>query len=215
MRQAKINDKWELKLPDHRADFHEARPSWEAPRLADMYDRLESGQILFDIGAEQGDLTALYASWGLEMTIVEPQPAYWPFIRETFEANNLTWLDIHIGFASDRRIDRPAPEIPEEGIADFGFMVMTQHECPERRIDDMLYTPDALMIDVEGAELRVLKGARETLETHHPTVWVSVHPAFMRDEYGDNAVDLLVFMRELGYTATFLDDDHEEDWRFD
>jgi FkbM family methyltransferase len=39
--------------------------------------------------------------------------------------------------------------------------------------------PDLVKIDVEGAELLVLEGARRTLKAHHPTLIIGVHPYWL------------------------------------
>lgn len=43
---------------------------------------------------------------------------------------------------------------------------------------------DLMKIDVEGAELRVLRGAVRTLETMKPKIIVEVHPSHLSDQAG-------------------------------
>lgn len=53
-------------------------------------------------------------------------------------------------------------------------------------------SPNIIKIDVEGAEFRVLKGARRTLSVARPTVLLSVHSDELRDQ-------CLLYLKELRY----------------
>lgn len=58
-------------------------------------------------------------------------------------------------------------------------------------------SPDVMKIDVEGAERRVLQGARDTLLAMSPTIFLSVHSADLRRSCFD-------FLKELNYTCEAL-----------
>jgi len=70
------------------------------------------------------------------------------------------------------------------------------------RLDDIIEQSapqlDVIKVDIEGAELRALRGMRELLERWQPIVAVEVHPAFL-ELYGDSAHDLESFFSELNY----------------
>jgi hypothetical protein len=54
---------------------------------------------------------------------------------------------------------------------------------------------DYIKIDTEGAELRILRGARRTLTRQRPVVQIEVHGPFMA-QGGDTVEALFQFMRE-------------------
>jgi FkbM family methyltransferase len=64
---------------------------------------------------------------------------------------------------------------------------------------------DLLKADVEGAELLILRGAKQTLERFHPILVLecSVHSK----GFGYQATDLARFVTSLGYQVFFLDSD--------
>jgi FkbM family methyltransferase len=69
------------------------------------------------------------------------------------------------------------------------------------RLDDALpagYVPALIKIDVEGAELGVLRGARATLAAHHP-ILVFEHGLGSADHYGTTPGDVHGLLTELGY----------------
>ena len=68
---------------------------------------------------------------------------------------------------------------------------------------------DAVKIDVEGAELMVLEGARETLARYHPMVLVEVIDQQLQS-MGASSAKLTAFLRAQGYVARRTYDDNVE-----
>ena len=65
-------------------------------------------------------------------------------------------------------------------------------------------TPDVIKIDVEGYELEVLQGAKETLIKNNVLIYLSVHPRHLK-ELGHSPSELVTFIDSLGYQITELD----------
>jgi FkbM family methyltransferase len=219
-----VNDRWPLVVPDHRA----ARPSWpwwEAQRLAAMFHFIRPGDVVYDIGAEEGDFPALFTSWGANVVLAEPNPKAWPNIRATFEANELRPAAWWVGLVSDRewRVDDEHrfgtgdwPDCSYDTmVPDHGFFAIWEHSgvSPGLTFDELVnrtgLAPNVITIDVEGGEGHVLRGAADTLRYIRPLVFCSVHPEFLVEHYGETADELDAFMRMAGYEDVFLCTDHE------
>jgi chemotaxis response regulator CheB len=75
---------------------------------------------------------------------------------------------------------------------------------PQRTLDsycaNQRLRPDVLKIDVEGAEVSVLTGARDILSRARPVVFLSVHPRHMV-ELGTGVHELQALIAEAGYVA--------------
>lgn len=224
---ALINEKWPLRLPDYRA----YRPSWawhEAGRLAAMHSVIRPGDVVFEVGAEEGDYGALFTSWGAQVVLVEPNPWCWPSIKASMEANGaqpFAWL---VGFLADHEWKNDTRQEPRFGrgnawpdvadeplIAEHGFQHIAEHAdvTGAWTLDHLARTvgaPAVVSIDVEGGELHVLHGASVTLAEARPVVFVSVHAGTLRDWYGTEPEEIYTFMADLGYQGTHLATDHEE-----
>jgi FkbM family methyltransferase len=230
-----INGRWPLFLPPHRAARPQWLTGWERERLDAMRACIRPGDVVYDIGAEEGDLSALYAMWtGPEggIVLIEPNPRVWSNIAWIWEHNRLPDpLACFVGFAGPADdLDRPGWEHPSgvhgwplcargEVISDHGFLNLCERpDVPVLTLDTLsecwgdVGSPDVVSIDVEGAELQVLQGTTGLLEHHRPLIFVSIHPAFMRELYGQGPADLHGFVSSFGYVSTPLAVDHEEHW---
>lgn len=225
-----INGRWPVLLPPHRACRPEW-PWWEATRLAAMHHFIKPGHVVYDVGAEEGDFPTLFATWGAQVVLIEPNPYVWPCIRYTWEANfDHRPLGHYVGLLGVADVDAPETDI-ERGtvdgwprcterpmVPDHGFRHLWEHggrNTPITTLDHLVarlgHIPDVVTMDVEGGELFVLRGAEHTLTEHRPIVFVSIHPDFMAEMYdiGDGITAVNDLMAGHGYEHTYLCTDHE------
>jgi len=92
----------------------------------------------------------------------------------------------------------------------------SEKELPVYSLDSLLIghrtdRSTLLKIDVEGAELLVLRGADRVVREGSPTILVSVHPT-MTGQFGYTPDDVRTWLTERGYAVKILAVDHEEHW---
>lgn len=228
MVSTRINGRWTLNLPAHRAARPEWATGWEVARLDAMHKAIRPTDVVFDIGTEEGDLSALLAQWCDRLHMFEPNDRVWSNIRAIWEANTLKkpagcWS----GFAGSVT-NIPSAAWPDLGtwppsaygpvIGDHGFCQFGERpDLPSITLDEYAaYAghPDVITMDVEGSELHVLQGAWRLLRECRPVVFVSVHPESMGILYNQYQNELNKFMADVGYEGRFLAHDHEAHWVF-
>jgi FkbM family methyltransferase len=226
MKKVIVNGEFEITLPDHRA----ARPEWydpkgwEKPRLRHMSENISSGDVMYYVGAEEGEFAALCQMWGAEVVVFEPNPKVWSHFPLLWSANNLDLPIVCIpGFASDKinnlsRIyyNEWPPEANNVIEAAHGFkeLYLEGESYGQITIDSCVYDhgikpPTAISLDVEGSEWRVLGGAEKVLREHKPKIWLSGHPEFMLQQWNESLYNLRQWIKGLGYTEIILDYQHE------
>jgi hypothetical protein len=224
--KALVNGEFEITLPKHRAnrpDWYEPH-GWEKPRLKHMSENISSGDVVYYVGAEEGEMPALCQMWGAEVVLFEPNPKVWSHFPLLWSANNLELPLICIpGFASDKinnlsRIyyNEWPPEVNAEIEAAHGFkeLYLEGDTYGQITIDSCVYdhnikAPTAISLDVEGSEWRVLGGAEKVLKEHKPKIWLSGHPEFMLQQWDESLYNLRQWIKGLGYKELILDYQHE------
>jgi FkbM family methyltransferase len=99
-------------------------------------------------------------------------------------------------------VDRPGwSGLRERPTPDGATARVERITVPTQRLDDALppgYVPALIKVDVEGAELQVLQGARQTLATHRPLV-VFEHGLGSADHYGTRPGDVHALLTATGH----------------
>jgi FkbM family methyltransferase len=227
MVKAVLNGEWEMILPKHRADRPEwyTEKGWEKPRLKSMHDGLGKGDVIYYVGAEEGEMSALCQIWGAEVVLFEPNPKVWSHMPAIWEANKLDLpLACIPAFASDQinnlvRVYKNEfpPEANQIIEAAHGFkeLYLEGDYYGQITIDSCVFDyeikpPTAITIDVEGSEWKVLGGAYHVLKKYKPKIWLSGHPEFMFHQYGKYLAELRHWLKdEFGYEETLIDYQHE------
>lgn len=83
-----------------------------------------------------------------------------------------------------------------------------QEEVVVARLDDFsLPTITFVKIDVEGSELRVLKGALDTIRMHQPVVAIEMHTdqTLHDGSFEYKRYDIIELMQSIGYVVDFVD----------
>lgn len=221
-------DEFELELPLPLANW-DVFASWERERFTSMRHHLTKGMVLVDVGAEQGWQSLIYNRFVGDgnMVLCEPTRELWPNIRATWERNGAHPRRCYDGLLSSETTDLRDtftgwPPASQSGVLLDRNKYNYIHEhglvTPQITVDDLMarcgVTPDAVTIDVEGAELAVLTGAEHTLAEHHPLVWVSIHPDLMVKHYRHTVDMLQTVMSRHGYRGKHVATDHEQHWIF-
>jgi FkbM family methyltransferase len=213
-----------LAVLDHRAHRHDFK-TWEECYIKVLVPHLRPGLVVFDVGAEEGEFTALAASivGGPNVHIMEPAPWIWPNIKAVWDANlpdqppGGCWA----GFMADVSTVLPSA---------FGWPMQTQNpirtesefchlgerpDIPSLTIDDYARIrgiwPDVIMMDVEGAEPKVFRGAVAAI-ARGSTVFASIHEADLLARHGGSLEDIQALMGVHGYQGELLGIDHEQHW---
>lgn len=216
-----------LRLPSHRAVQWLGNPAHEAGRWQVLRHHVRPDAVIYDVGAEQGDLSALLASWAVDgaLVLVEPNGAAWPSIRATFDENGLRPpVAAYTGFvgAVDGEgwatgITHGWPEMgdtvdPAAGMSNLaagGAPTITLDELAASVTDERVGRPTVLNIDVEGGEMEVLQGASHVLSNDRPVIALSVHPELLADHWGESAASVLAVLDAHNYRCDLVHADHE------
>jgi FkbM family methyltransferase len=210
IREVKINGKFPIMLPEHRAARPEwyTQPYWEEKRIDSLILNLSALDTLYYVGAEEGDIAALCQMYTkCQMVLFEPNHKVWPNMRLIWESNSLTFPKTFDGFASNittspiSLLNGFPYNAYGEVISDHGFKELCDPgNIPQIKIDDVqsLCPPTAIAMDCEGSEWQILKGAEQTLRALHPKLWISVHPEFMFRIYGQYQAEMRHWIRNLG-----------------
>ncbi|MEW5930234.1 MAG: FkbM family methyltransferase [Gemmatimonadota bacterium] len=185
-------------LPESRGKVLRVLGGTYEPEQTRLFrEHVRPGDTVLDIGAHVGYyslLSSVLAGDGGTVWAFEPNPRNCAFLRRHVEINrrgNVRVTEAAVSDAAGRaRFDFGRGSGTGRLSGDGAIEVETV------RLDDFVrergISPTAVKVDVEGAEVQVLDGARATLAEHRPVIFLSTHGA----EVHRASMQLL---RELGY----------------
>lgn len=172
---------------------------------------VKKGDVVFDIGGHVGFYTLLASKLiGKEGKVFafEPLPRNIYYLKRHIEMNKNDNVYIIEAVVSDKN-----------GFSDFkvpadSFSGRISNSSSELKVksvtidilvcQEKLPTPNIIKIDVEGAEILVLRGASYILKKYRPNIFLAVH-----DEKSSR--DCLNFLKRLGYNLRSLSEKNIED----
>jgi FkbM family methyltransferase len=116
------------------------------------------------------------------------------------DSGDWTWFGTHIGSNGGA-----LPFNSETLIQGFGFIV------PIRRLDDIApQGTTVIKIDVEGAEVSVLKSGLQTIERDRPSIIMEFSCEMVRRVSNIDPREALVWVEDLGYEISVIDKQSHE-----
>jgi len=191
------------------------KPGWNRDLFVFLH-LVRPGDTVLDLGANIGLYTEVFARLAGprgQVHAFEPVPGTFTQLRARFTDSD-AWPQVHLHNAAI--CERTGPVTLLLPGNDTGQASMVRHQvaaweknpvrsftCAGHRLDDFFPTlrapaPTFMKIDIEGAELLALRGARELLRTHRPVLHLEVWSRWLED-FGHRPTDLAEEWRALGY----------------
>lgn len=160
-------------------DRLELQEQKECPVIQDLLGHLRTEDTFWDVGAAYGLYSCLIGVVKPEVTVVafEPHPDHTSLIRDNLSTNGVEAMvynaalgaesrTVAYQFDTEQTIGNPAGDT--EAVSMKRGDALVSEGC--------VPLPDVVKIDVEGAELDVLTGMENTLNTSTRTVYCETHP---------------------------------------
>ena len=177
------------------------------------------GDVIYDVGAHFGTYTLIGVErGGPETRVVAYEPCD---LTRQYLMRHLRWnraesrvlvrpVCCGSAYGSATFFHRPGkPEginglLPQDGLTPTTVRITTI----DREVEELKLVPALIKIDVEGAELEVLKGAAHVLDTYRPRVLLSLHPRQLA-QIGLDCEAVLDWLRARGYRTDVVGEDQE------
>lgn len=173
-----------------------------------------SGLTVYDVGAFQGLLALFFASKAKAVICFEPNTENHKRLMENLMLNGIKNVDVRkvgVGSRAETRSMVGSPLMPGgasvdgetvEGMLRAGVETVSQEICivtlDEEIPQASLPAPDFIKIDIEGWELEALRGARNTLDLHKPTLFLEMHGETIREKKRKVA-EIVALLWEINY----------------
>ncbi|MEO0295033.1 MAG: FkbM family methyltransferase [candidate division WOR-3 bacterium] len=164
---------------------------------------LKPNKIYYDIGAHIGYYSFIFSKFGRKVYSFEPHPLNFYFLKEHIKLNNLknTYAFNFAIYSENKKVFFELNDDRTEGkIKNYGnFLVdafTLDYLIYEKKFDE----PDFIKIDVEGAELEVLKGSQKILKFKKPLILISIHSENLKNE-------ILFLLKKIGYKEKIISKD--------
>lgn len=185
-----------------------------------------SGKTVYDIGGDQGIYTLFFArKVGEEGKVItfEPNPVSQAHIVTNVELNGFKHVEVFnvaLGEKPGKLTFAFPAKDPGRGSADELIREQILKEPGSRTtevdvdaLDSLISSaglskPDFAKIDVEGLELKVLRGMPSTLQDHRPQLFIEIHGADL-DAKQKNIREVATFLLDLNYKIHHVESNQE------
>ena len=159
--------------------------SYEFEIQKQIASELRLGDVFYDIGANVGFYSLLAATLTkAPVYAFEPSPANLLYLRKHLELNRIENVEVmemaisdEVGAASFETAGRATGRLSANGNARVRTSTLDALLSEHR-----IVPPNCIKIDIEGAELQALRGARDSFAMYRPKLFLATHGADVRDQ---------------------------------
>jgi FkbM family methyltransferase len=188
---------------------------WEPNTWLGLAEHIPKNGVFVDVGAHIGYYSLKAASLvgsGGRVLAIEPNPETLRRLRANIRESGASEVVVEpvacsdsdgmLEFFAANEQNVGASSLSRANASQAG-PVAHSYRVRTRRLDDIVRESggsrvDVIKIDVEGAELLVLKGAGDTLDRFHPVVAVELSEVQLKN-MGSSSAQVLEFLRSHGY----------------
>ena len=181
----------------------------EPPVSAELARRARGANVFADVGAHIAYYSCIAGAVNerLQLFLFEMNRDLIPVIERNLAENRLTNAVIVDRPVADRRrvvsyssvSGEPGLSMRDPARRPEGGEILVETIGLDEFFAERGTWPDLIKIDVEGAELAVLEGARRILAQHHPVMFVEVHPRLLGN-FDASVEQVYALLRTHGYT---------------
>lgn len=139
------------------------------------------GSVVFDLGAHVGFHTllasVLVGSKG-KVFAFEPMPKNLHYLKEHLkinQINNVTIIEAAVSEKNGVAYFEQTESSFQGHLSSQGSIRVNVVSLDQLIAEGKVPTPDYIKMDVEGAEVQVLQGAKSLIEKSHPTIFLATH----------------------------------------
>jgi FkbM family methyltransferase len=185
--------------------------SWEPEVVEIVKQQVISGMTVLDLGAQSGFYSLLLSKLvGRQGNVIafEPLPANYRLLEENLKLNAITNVTVERSAVAERSgeidfafpINEPSlvagPVLESDNRGTFSVSSVSIDDFfLERRLPVHF-----IKMDVEGAEVSVLRGAKRTLEEFHPILAIELHSVGQKSP----SFSIPLQLQEMGYQVRWL-----------
>lgn len=198
------------------SDFVQWRTFWGILDVGKerLISQVQPGDFFLDVGANIGEI-CLHAAkqvgkngrvWAFEpipvnLKNLEHNISLNPSLRDTIQVFPFALgekEEAEIAFIHPRKDNHGMIRIQPKGKTEAVFTTAAMSSLDRLLAEKSVRRIDGIKIDVEGYELKVLKGAKGALGQFHPWLFIELDENNLQSQ-GDSAQALVVFLEKLGY----------------
>lgn len=178
----------------------------EAPGFKFLQPFVKPDTWVVDVGANIGYFTSMAVKWvegNVSVIAIEPEPENLGRLHKRVTRLGIEkTVDIISAAATDREgfcrlvLNRNHPGDHRLGARGLKVRALKLDSLMDKS-DEIEFS--LIKIDVQGAEMSVLRGAKELLHRDHPTLLIEIDDAALR-QFGSSAAELMAFLVDFGYT---------------
>lgn len=216
-----LSDRWHQSLSFAAHAWKAATQQHHRPLIPLIARCLPRDGVAFDVGAHAGQFTKLFARQACDGRVFAVEPSRYAravlgVALAVHRFRNVTVLPLALGAETGAALLHTP--IKASGARGFGLAHMGAPEARWRRVATepvhqttldalagqfALDRLDLIKADIEGAEMRMLLGARETIARFRPRLLIELNGTHLARS-GDTVGGALTFLGGLGYRAFLL-----------